>query len=368
VNILLTSHRFSPDIGGTEMVTELLAEEFSKAGHTTVVVTQTTGRARLPTTHLAAAGSRLHPGVGTFSKLRRAVAGEGGPSGRITYQVIRRPNMTTLLQLYRWCDVVLQNQIGLQTAWPLIFVRRPWVIAHHNWVDVQRGLLGWLKRLALRLARNVAASQALADRLPVPAKVVPNPYRKEVFKAAASGSRQKDLIFVGRLIRGKGVHVLIEALRELDHRGYRRELTIVGDGPALTELRRAAEGLSVEFVGARRNGELSDLLADHRILVVPSVDPEPFGIVAIEGLACGCVVVATRNAGLVEAVSTHGVLCKPGDPQSLANAILEADAASRPIDGVAQHLARHDPEYVANEYLKVLAAAIADNSRRTRQS
>jgi glycogen(starch) synthase len=368
VNILLTSHRFSPDIGGTEMVTELLAEEFSKAGHTTVVVTQTTGRARLPTTHLAAAGSRPLPGVGTFSKLGRAVACEGGGSGRKTYQIVRRPNMGVLLKVYRWCDVVLQNQIGLQTAWPLIFVRRPWVIAHHNWVDVQRGLLGWLKRLALRLARNVAASQALADRLPVPAKVVSNPYRKEVFKAAASGSRQKDLIFVGRLIRGKGVHVLIEALRELDHRGYRRELTIVGDGPALTELRRAAEGLSVEFVGARRNGELSDLLADHRILVVPSVDPEPFGIVAIEGLACGCVVVATRNAGLVEAVSTHGVLCKPGDPQSLANAILEADAASRPIDGVAQHVARHDPEYVANEYLKVLAAAIADNSRRTRQS
>jgi glycogen synthase len=358
VNILLTSHRFSPDIGGTETVTELLAEEFSKAGHTTVVVTQTTGKARLPTTHPAAAGSRPLPG--TFSKLGRAVAGEDGPPGRATYQVIRRPNMTTLLQLYRWCDVVLQNQIGLQTAWPLIFVRRPWAIAHHNWVDVQRGLLGWLKRSALRLARNVAASQALAERLPVPAKVIPNPYRKEVFKAAASGSRQKDLIFVGRLIRGKGVHVLIEALRELDHRGYRRELTIVGDGPALTELRRAAEGFSVEFVGPRRDGELSDLLVDHRILVVPSVDPEPFGIVAIEGLACGCVVVATRNAGLVEAVGTHGLLCQPGDPRSLANSILEADAASGRMDGVAEHLARHDPESVAKEYLKVLAAAIED--------
>jgi glycogen synthase len=357
VNILLTSHRFSPDIGGTETVTELLAEEFSKAGHATVVVTQTTGRARLPTAHPAAAGSRLHQGVGTFSKLGRAVAGEGGPPGRTTYQVIRRPNMIPLLQLYRWCDVVLQNQIGLQTAWPLIFVRRPWTIAHHNWVDVQRGLPGWLKRSALRLARNVAASQALADRLPVPAKVIPNPYRKEVFKAAASESRQKDLIFAGRLIRGKGAHVLIEALRELDQRGYRRELTIVGEGPALTELRRAAEGLAVEFVGVRRNGELSDLLADHRILVVPSVDPEPFGIVAIEGLACGCVVVATRNAGLVEAVGTHGVLCEPGDPTSLANSILEADAASRRMDGVAKHLARHDPESVAREYLKVLEEA-----------
>jgi hypothetical protein len=52
--------------------------------------------------------------------------------------------------------------------------------------------------------------------------------------------------------------------------------------------------------------------------------------------------------------------CEPGDPKSFGNAILESGAASRPMDGVAQHLARHDPEYVANEYLKVLKAAIED--------
>src|SRR5438132_9714561 len=119
--------------------------------------------------------------------------------------------MRTLLQLYRWCDVVLQNQIGLQTAWPLIFVRRPLVIAHHNWLDTQKGLRAWLKLRVLRFAGNAAASQALAGRLPVPAEVIPNPYRKEVFKVAGSQPRQKDLIFVGRLIRGKGAHVLIEA-------------------------------------------------------------------------------------------------------------------------------------------------------------
>ena len=338
MNILLTSHRFSPDIGGTETVTELLAEEFSKAGHTTVVVTQTLGARR-----------------GAVPKESTLPLEIGGSAGASPYQIVRRPNMRMLLKLYRWCDVVLQTQIGLQTAWPLVFIRRTWVISHHNWM--MKGPRGWLKCRVLPLARNVAASQALANRLSTRAKVIPNPYRKEVFRAPLQQARQKDLISVGRLIRGKGVHVLIEALRWLERSGVPRELTVVGEGPALPELTRAAEGLSVEFVGARRNGELSDLLADHRILVVPSVDPEPFGIVAIEGLACGCVVVATRNAGLVEAVGTHGVLCEPGDPRSLANAILETGAASRPMDGVAQHLARHDPEYAAREYLKVLEEA-----------
>jgi glycosyltransferase involved in cell wall biosynthesis len=347
VNILLTSHRFFPDIGGTETVTELLAEEFSKAGHKTVVVTQTLGARR----------EAAYEDVPKESTLPLEI---GGSAGASPYQIVRRPNIRTLLQLCRWSDVVLQNQVGLRTAWSLVFVRRPWVIAHHNWVDIQRGPLGWLKRRALRLAENVAASQALADRLPVPAKVIPNPYRKEVFRVLPGQSRQKDLIFVGRLIHGKGVHVLIEAMRELERRGVRRELTVVGDGPQLAEFTHAAEGLPVKFVGAKRGCELSELMVNHRILVFPSIDPEPFGIVAIEGLACGCGVVASRNAGLIEAVGEHGVLCEPGDPKSLANAILESGAAFRPMDGVAQHLARHDPEYVANEYLKALEAAIED--------
>ena len=43
MNILLTAHRFFPDIGGTETATESMAQEFSKAGHNVVVVTQTPG-------------------------------------------------------------------------------------------------------------------------------------------------------------------------------------------------------------------------------------------------------------------------------------------------------------------------------------
>jgi glycogen synthase len=336
VNILLTSHRFFPEIGGTETVTELLAEEFWKIGHKPIVVTQT-------------------------EEDRRPNAVGRARGEALPYQVVRRPNPRLLLQLYRWSDAVLQIQIGLQTAWPLLSVKRPWVISHHNWIDVQRTPQAWLKRGVLAFARNVAASQALADRLPVPSSVIPNPYRKEVFKPSISESRPKDLIFVGRLIRGKGVHVLIEALRELARTGVSRELTVVGDGPARPDLIRAAQRLPIEFVGTKRGCELSELLGQHRVLIVPSIDPEPFGIVAIEGLACGCVVVASRNAGLIEAVGSHGVLCEPNDSKSLASAILQAGESANLLDGVAQHLSRHDPQSVAREYLKILTAAIAEN-------
>jgi glycogen(starch) synthase len=337
VNILLTSHRFFPEIGGTETVTELLAEAFCQAGHKPIIVTQT------------------REGNRCFGPAGLSDTPEQARPEVLPYQVVRRPNPRVLLQLYRWCNVVLQIQIGLQTAWPLIFVKRPWVVSHHNWMDVQKSPQAWLKLAALRFARNVAASQALVDRLPVPSSLIPNPYRKEVFKAPISETRPQDLIFVGRLIRGKGVHVLIEALRELARSGLRRELTVVGDGPALPDLVQAAQELPIEFVGTKRGGELSELLGRHRFLIVPSIDPEPFGIVAIEGLACGCTVVASRNAGLIEAVGPHGVFCEPGDPKALADAILQADVASRVMNGVAQHLSRHNPQSVASQYLKVLS-------------
>jgi glycosyltransferase involved in cell wall biosynthesis len=352
VNILLTSHRFFPEIGGTEIVAELLAEEFSQAGHQTIVVTQTT------------------EGTGDPGSGYRREASQPAKRRIFPYLVVRRPSLRELLQLYCWCDVVLQNQVGLRTAWPLIFVHRPWVISHHMWLHAGTGVRGRFKLRLLRFARNVAASQALVDRLPIPARVIPNPYQRDVFKEPEkpfSKKRQKDLIFVGRLIRGKGVHVLIEALRELERRGSPRELTVVGEGPALPELRDLAMGLSVNFVGSRRGNELGELMATHRFLIVPSIEPEAFGNVAIEGLACGCVVVACRNAGLVEAVGPHGVFCEPDDPKSLADAILRANGASRLLSGVSQHLSRHDPRSVAHEYLKVLSEAVASNGHHSQR-
>jgi glycogen(starch) synthase len=320
MNILITAHRFFPDIGGTEMVTGLLAEEFSKAGHKTTVVTQTLGEDR----------------------------------GSTSYEVVRRPNALKLLRCYFWSDIILQHQVALRTAWPLLIIRRPWIVVHHDWMNRDKDFRSWLKRRVIRFARNFAPSQALAACLSVNATVIANPYQNDVFKSAERGTRLHDLIFVGRLIRGKGVHILIEALRELERRGLRRELTIVGNGPERPELVRAADGMAVSFVGVKRDSELGELVADHNILVVPSLEPEPFGIVALEGLASGCSVVASRSGGLVEAVGPYGVLFEPGNPTALAEAILAADSQTGSPDGVARHLAEHYAEHIAGKYLEIL--------------
>ena len=72
--------------------------------------------------------------------------------------------------LYHWSDVILQRTVALRTAWPLLLVRRPWVVIHNDWIDRDSGFRTWLKQLVSYCisAKNVAISQAVADRLPDP--------------------------------------------------------------------------------------------------------------------------------------------------------------------------------------------------------
>ena len=183
----------------------------------------------------------------------------------------------------------------------------------------------------------------------MPATVILNAYRSEIFKPPLCENRRHDLIFVGRLIRGKGVQVLIDAVRELERRGIRRKLTIVGAGPDGPEFMRAAEGLPITFIGVKRDRELSEIIADHKILVVPSLEPEPFGIVALEGLACGCLVVASaswRTSG-----SDRSARCpvRAWQPNCASRGNTCGGCSARAAGRSGQYLKQHEAGYVASQ-------------------
>ncbi len=131
------------------------------------------------------------------------------------------------------------------------------------------------------------------------------------------------LIFVGRIVEQKGLVVLFESLQQLLPKYPDLHLTVVGDGPdrrLLTD-RAAAMGLeaNVEFVGARSQGEVAELLARSDVFVIPSY-AEGVPVVVMEALGSGLPVVATFVGGMAELVedSTNGFLVRPGDPDQLA--------------------------------------------------
>src|SRR4030095_13115937 len=189
--------------------------------------------------------------------------------------------------------------------------------------------LAWqdrLKRFLLRYAdASISVSQAMADDLATPSIVIPNHYRDPLFRLLPGVERSEELLFVGRLVSDKGADILLDALAILERTGHARRLTIVGDGPEAARLRDQARSLGLEDRGAFRGTligeEWVETLNRHRVLVVPSCYDEPFGIVALEGIACGCVVVGSAGGGLAEAIGPCGRTFKNGDAADLARVL-----------------------------------------------
>ena len=102
------------------------------------------------------------------------------------------------------------------------------------------------------------------------------------------------VVYFGKLLRNKGVHVLLEALREVDARAV-----VVGFGDYRDELERLA-GPRTLFTGPFEHRHLVYLLALADATVVPSIFPEAFGMVAAEAAAAGSPPLVARHSGLAE--------------------------------------------------------------------
>lgn len=337
MRLLLYTPAFAPSIGGLETVMAILAEGFAERGHEVVVACRTDA---------------------------------GGGPERSGYRVVRHPSVRELLALTRWCEVFFQANVSLKGLWPLALFRRPWVVSHHSWYCRTDGRVAWQDRLKRRLVRrarlSIAVSEAMArDLQPARSIVIGNPYRDDLFRLQPDARRDGDLVFVGRLVSDKGADVLLAALAELGRRGPRPGLTVIGSGPEAPRLTAQAEALGlqaqVRFAGALTGEALAAELNRHRILVAPSRYHEPFGLVALEGIACGCAVVGTEGGGLPEAIGPCGLTVPNGDPVALATALAELLTAPERLAAfraaAPAHLAPHVAARVVDAYLAAIARA-----------
>jgi glycosyltransferase involved in cell wall biosynthesis len=103
------------------------------------------------------------------------------------------------------------------------------------------------------------------------------------------------VVYFGKLIYNKGVHLLLDALKDVDARAV-----IVGFGDYRAQLEQQAEGLPVLFTGPLEHRHLVHLAALADVAVVPSIFPEAFGMVAAEAAAAGCPPVVASHSGLAE--------------------------------------------------------------------
>ncbi|MBQ3749338.1 MAG: glycosyltransferase family 4 protein [Kiritimatiellae bacterium] len=135
-----------------------------------------------------------------------------------------------------------------------------------------------------------------------------------------TSGRKIDLLYVGQLIRGKGVQLLLEAMARMKSM---RTLDIVGTGNMEPKLKALAAQLGiagrVRFNGFQSNPQ--DWMRAAKCVVVPSFWQEPYGLVAAEAVALGRPVVAFAVGGLPEACGGKATLVPPGDIAALADAL-----------------------------------------------
>jgi glycosyltransferase involved in cell wall biosynthesis len=167
--------------------------------------------------------------------------------------------------------------------------------------------------------------------------VVPLFATLEPVRAGGHEARRR-VLFAGRLVRAKGLQVLLRAMRELD-----AELLVCGDGHERARMESLASRLGVAsratFRGWLAPSELAGELAEASVVAMPSLWPEPFGLIGIEAFSCGRPVVASDTGGVREWLEpgVSGLAVAPGRAGALSEALasLLADPARQARMGEA---------------------------------
>jgi len=241
--------------------------------------------------------------------------------------------------------------------------RPPVLVTYHNVWHGGR-LTPLLRVLAPRAAGSIAVSEAVraslgSCRITAPGlTVIHNGVDPHTFPVAPTrpGDRPFTVLFMGRLTEEKGVLVLLAAAEELGVRSGIR-LLIAGDGPL--------RGMVVERAGRSRGltylGQVEDVIAAYHgadLVVMPSLS-EGLPMTALECMACGLPLVASRVGGLPEVLldGETGLLVPPGDADALRVAIetLAADP-SRAVRMGRSGRARIAEAYTEERMLRELVA------------
>lgn len=339
MNILVFTTAFYPSIGGLENQTIYLLDEFVKAGHNIRVITfQSTLSAKFK-------NNSKHPPFSTYYN----------------------PNFIKVVLLFLWSDVFYMPNFSLKGTWLLPFMPfKKWVISHNDlYLSNTKSFKTKLKLLCIKLAsRNIAVSKCVAGYLNTDSKIIYNCYDNDVFKRYNDEIRQYEFVFLGRLVSQKGCTILIDACRHLQ---AEYTLNIIGDGPEKQHLEKKVVDFGLEnkinFLGILEGEELARTLNRHHCMIIPSVSEEGFGIVALEGMACGCKIIAADAGGLTEAVREFGKLFKMGSVESLHKTLqMELGEINKNDTGhksteLDNYLLGQNKQAVARQYLHLFTQA-----------
>lgn len=327
MRILLHCVYYPPEIGGLESHVRELARGLVLGGHEVRVVTSRSlpGTAREETVEGVHIARTWFPGRHPVGWTAHALGSVPRTRGWA-----------------RWADVVHAQAFASILPCRLASRRwrRPLVATFHTshflvrarkrrWRPLLRRLARWPDHV-LAASREIAdVASGLADGRPVEA--LTNGVDTERFRPVAPLLPREPgvlrVVVPRRLFPKNGVEFALRALPLVRDRLPGTVMLLVGDGPERPRLEALSRELGVGdaalFLGRRPHDEMPGLLASADAAVVPSL-MEATSVAALEAMACGLPVVATRVGGLPEIVDDGvGMLVEPGDPEALARGVVE---------------------------------------------
>ena len=242
----------------------------------------------------------------------------------------------------------------------------------HRVIANSRATRDWLCSAQPRLGRVCAV---VFNGVPTP---VPPPAARVAAMRRRLGAGESDVLIslVGRLNHWKGHEVLLDALGRLEASGRAGRLRVAIVGSAFAGQEHHAEAFRAQSLRLGLGSlvtfvpfvdDVWPVWFATDIAAVPSTEPEPFGLVAIEAMAAGVPVVAARHGGLEDIVvdGLTGALVTPRDATALAAALdsLGTDGALRRSLGEAGR-ARQRETFSVEAYVGAVQAVLADVARR----
>ena len=395
MRILLYTYDWMPLVGGIQTITMFLAK----------------GLAEWPQTH---------PNEAIEVTLVTETPAGAMDDSILPFRVVRQPSIGDLIRLVRVANIVhVAGPAFLPMILGLAF-RRPTVVEHHGyqsccpngilffWPDqnpcpehfmarhygkcirCNSGSSGWVKSflsmmltfprrwLASRVNANIVPSGHIGHRISLPQTEliyhgVPRPAAPIPLEASENRGQPPCFAYVGRIIKEKGLQILLHASHGLAKDGYDFRLKIVGDGPERCEMERLTEELKLEnrteFISPVSPDRVRDTLIGVTAVTMPSFCEEVAPLVAIEQMMQGRVIIASDIGGLGEEVDGAGLTFPAGDGHALEACMKQVLMNPRLAREMGRRAERRASEVFSEErmiqqHLRLYQALI---SSRTRQ-
>jgi len=349
MNIIVYSESFLPDLGGLERNTFTLAAALQQLQHTVTVITGTLAETAEP----------------------------------LPFPVVRTKKVKDIVNTFSKADAIIVNGgISLKVCLPAFLLGKKYMVIYQMSSLYHRRGNGWKvalgnstrKFFAEQALLNITVSKYAATQLQLKKSsvgVLINPVDNYLLQFAKNTDQEQgkpyDILFAGRMIRGKGIFLLVDAYELLNKKGMQLVIAFAGEGDDAAALKEyaAAKQVPVRFLGKLDKAALIQAYRAAKILIVPSsthIEGSP--LVIAESITLNTPVIASDQPAMIEIIGKAGLVFKSGDSADLAEKMNSVFGVPNALDELTGQCEQEKTKFSYDIYVTSLEAMVGKIKKR----